>query len=100
MFTLSNLASGLVALTLAVLPAVRASYPDPGACSGDCWAHDPALIKRSSDGVYFRFNTGSEIGIYKSDSLTWTWTYEGSAIEGGSSIDLTGNTDLWVSLSS
>lgn len=98
MVTLSSLARGLVALTLAVLPAVQASYPSPGACSGDCWAHDTALIKRTSDGTYFRFNTGSEIGIYKADSISGPWTYEGAAIEGGSKIDLTGNTDLWVSL--
>lgn len=96
MFTLSQVAKGLAALAFAVLPAVQASYPDPGACSGDCWAHDPALIKRSSDGTYFRFNTGSEIGIYKADSISGPWTYEGAAISEGSSIDLTGNTDLWV----
>lgn len=99
MFTLPNMAKGLAALALAVLPAVQASYPSPGSCTGSCWAHDPALIKRTSDGTYFRFNTGSEIGIYKADSLEGEWTYEGSAIEGGSSIDLTGNTDLWVSSS-
>ncbi|ROV93669.1 hypothetical protein VPNG_08873 [Cytospora leucostoma] len=90
------MARGLAALTFAALPAVQASYPSPGSCTGSCWAHDPALIKRTSDGTYFRFNTGSEIGIYKSDSLEGEWTYEGSAIEGGSSIDLTGNTDLWA----
>lgn len=96
MVTLSSLARGLVALTLAVLPAVQASYPSPGACSGDCWSHDSALIKRTSDGTYFRFNTGSEIGIYKADSISGPWTYKGAAIEGGSKIDLTGNTDLWA----
>lgn len=99
MISLSNMARGLAALTLAALPAVQASYPSPGACKGSCWAHDPALIKRTSDGTYFRFNTGSEIGIYKADSLEGEWTYEGSAIKGGSSIDLAGNTDLWVSSS-
>ncbi|KUI59663.1 putative arabinan endo-1,5-alpha-L-arabinosidase A [Cytospora mali] len=96
MFTLSKLAKGLAALALTILPAVQAAYPSPGACSGACWAHDPAVVKRTSDGVYFRFNTGSEIGIYKSSSLSGPWTFEGAAIPGGSSIDIAGNTDLWA----
>lgn len=75
--------------------AVR-GYANPGACSGDCFAHDPALIRRSSDGMYFRFNTGHEIGIWKSGSLTGPWTYKGKAVPSGSSINLTGSTDLWV----
>lgn len=60
--------TGLLALVSAVLPGA-AAYPDPGACSGDCWAHDPALVKRS-DGTYFRFNTGSKIGIWKASAIS------------------------------
>lgn len=85
----------LVTLGLAALSGV-AAYPDPGACSGDCWAHDPCMIKRS-DGTYFRFNTGSEIGIWTADAITGPWVYQGAALPSGSKIDLTGNTDLWVS---
>lgn len=85
----------LVTLGLAGLSSV-AAYPDPGACSGDCWAHDPCLIKRS-DGTYFRFNTGSEIGIWTADAITGPWVYQGAALPSGSKIDLAGNTDLWVS---
>lgn len=98
MFTLSSLARGLVALALFALPVTEAAYPNPGACSGDCFAHDPALIKRSSDGKYFRFNTGGKIMIYNSDSLSGPWTYQGAAIPAGSSINLAGKDDLWVSL--
>lgn len=85
----------LVTLGLAGLPSVNA-YPNPGACSGDCWAHDPCMIKRS-DGTYFRFNTGSEIGIWTADAITGPWVYKGAALPSGSKIALAGNTDLWVS---
>jgi arabinan endo-1,5-alpha-L-arabinosidase len=87
--------SGICAV--AVLFRGAYGYANPGACSGDCWAHDPAVIRRSSDGTYFRFNTGSEIGIWKASSLTGSWTYQGKVLPSGSSIDLAGNTDLWVS---
>lgn len=55
-------------LALAALPAITA-YPDPGACSGECSAHDPCMVKRA-DGTYFRFNTGSEIGIWTADDIS------------------------------
>ncbi|KAK6071018.1 arabinan endo-alpha-l-arabinosidase a [Seiridium cupressi] len=87
----SSLLAGAAALVSSV-----AGYADPGACSGDCWAHDPALIQRTSDGVYFRFNTGSLIGIWKSSALEGPWTYQGAAIPAGSIIDLAGNDDLWA----
>lgn len=87
----------LLGIGLACLSTLTsAAYADPGACSGYCWAHDPAVVKRASDGTYFRFNTGGGIGIAKSTSLAGSWTYEGNALASGSSIALTGNTDLWV----
>ncbi|POS74181.1 endo-alpha-1,5-arabinanase [Diaporthe helianthi] len=90
---------GLTALlTLATqLPAVvEAAYPNPIACKGACWAHDPGVVKRASDGKYFRFGTGSKIGIWTASSLTGSWTYQGAALPGGSSINLAGNDDLWA----
>lgn len=88
---------GITALLLGLTaqPVPVQAYPDPLTGSGYTWAHDPAVVKRS-DGTYFRFNTGSEIGISSASSLTGEWTYQGSAIPSGSSIDLDGNTDLWV----
>jgi arabinan endo-1,5-alpha-L-arabinosidase len=71
-------------------------YANPGACSGQCWSHDPSVIRRSSDGTYFRFETGSEVGIWKSPALTGPWTYQGKVVPAGSIINLAGNTDLWV----
>lgn len=87
--------TGLVAAAAALVSSV-AGYANPGSCSGDCWAHDPSVMQRTSDGVYFRFNTGSLIGIWKSSALEGPWVYQGAAIPAGSIIDLAGNDDLWV----
>ncbi|KAM0148513.1 hypothetical protein ACHAPC_000864 [Botrytis cinerea] len=77
------------------LLSLVAAYANPGACSGNCYAHDPALIQRSSDGTWFKFNTGNGIGIWKATALAGPWTYVGDALS-GSSINLSGNTDLWA----
>lgn len=96
MLLLTKLVRGLVALASLAGVALGA-YPAPGACSGDCWTHDPAVVKRA-DGTYFRFSTGGGIGVYKASALTGSWTYQGVALASGSSISVTGNagTDLWV----
>lgn len=86
----------VVVLVFGLLMSLASAYPDPGACSGNCYAHDPSVVKRA-DGTYFRFNTGGGIQIYKASSLEGSWTYEGDALPSGSSINLSGNTDLWVS---
>lgn len=97
---LGRVLRGLTALlsitTLAAVPTA-AAYPDPIACTGACWAHDPGVVKRA-DGKYFRFGTGSKIGIWTASSLTGSWTYQGAALPSGSSINLAGNDDLWVCL--
>ena len=91
---LRRLCTGLLA-SIALLSSAVSGQAGPGACSGECWAHDPALVRRD-DGVYFRFNTGSKIGILKSDSISGPWVYQGAAIMAGSSINLPGKDDLWV----
>lgn len=100
MVSTSFLGKGLAALALLVLPAVQAatpvSYPNPGACTGDCWTHDPAVVE-GPDGSYYRFSTGRLIGIYKADALEGPWTKAGSVIQSKSIIDIPGNNDLWVS---
>lgn len=88
------LVSTLLAASAALIGRA-AAYADPGSCTGECWTHDPSVVK-ASDGTYFRFSTGSKIGIYKATSLSGSWTYEGSAIPDGSSISLDGNDDLWA----
>jgi len=83
-------------LTASLLARSAYGYANPGACSGDCVTHDPCVVRRTSDGTFFRFTTGNEILVATADSIEGPWTTTGSAITGGSSIDLTGNTDLWA----
>jgi arabinan endo-1,5-alpha-L-arabinosidase len=72
------------------------SYANPGACTGDCVVHDPAVIRRASDGLYFRFSTGNKIVIATATSISGPWTNKGSVLPGGSKINLPGNQDLWA----
>lgn len=83
-------------LLLALLPsAVYAQYPEPRKCDGECFTHDPAVVKRA-DGKYFRFSTLDLIGISTADSLEGPWTRAGSVIQGASIIDMPGNRELWA----
>lgn len=78
--------------------AMAAAYPARGPCTGDCWAHDPSMIQRESDGKYFRFSTGTGVNTMTSSSLKGPWTDVGSALPDGSKISLSGvnSTDIWV----
>jgi len=82
----------LFATILAVAPFVQA-YSNPGACTGACWAHDPAIAKRS-DGTYFKFNTGVGIEIATASAIEGPWTLVGYVLPDGTSIN--GQTDLWA----
>ncbi|KAK7424006.1 hypothetical protein QQZ08_008830 [Neonectria magnoliae] len=89
--------SFLRALLLVALLATEASaYAKPGACSGQCWSHDPSVIRRDGDGVYFRFETGSLIRNWKASALTGPWVHQGAAVPKESVFNLTGNDDLWT----
>lgn len=83
---------------LSLAAGLVAAYADPEVCSGSCWAHDPALIQRASDGLYFRFNTDTYVDIKTSSSLSGPWTDAGSVLPSGSIATLSGSTGLWVSL--
>lgn len=73
-------------------------YANPRTCTGTCTnAHDPSIIRRA-DGTYFRFATNGRIAVHTAPDISGPWTYRGAALPGGSSINLPGNTDLWVSL--
>ncbi|QMW36983.1 hypothetical protein G4B11_000219 [Aspergillus flavus] len=85
-------------LTTSLLVALSHGYGAPGACSGACNIHDPSLIQRESDGTYFRFSTGNRISYATASSIEGPWTAVGSILPDGSSIDLPGNDDLWVSI--
>ncbi|KAL4758726.1 uncharacterized protein BDW70DRAFT_162256 [Aspergillus foveolatus] len=84
-----------LALSLFLLSGSLAQYSNPGACSGDCWAHDPGFYQRVSDGRYYRFSTGGGIQIHASDNLEGPWEAVGEALPGGSIVDHAGSTNLW-----
>lgn len=72
-------------------------YANPLACSGICTnTHDPSLIRRSSDGTYFRFATGGTVPIFSATSLQGPWKQLGNVLSKASSINNPGNTDLWA----
>jgi arabinan endo-1,5-alpha-L-arabinosidase len=88
--------SSIITTLLSVIGAVY-GYADPMACSGVCNnAHDPSLIRRESDGRYYRFSTGGKIAIHSAPAITGPWTYLRAAIPNGSKINLNGKNDLWV----
>jgi len=94
MILTNALSASLAALAWA--PTVFA-YANPGACSGVCTnAHDPSIIRRQSDGTYFRFSTGNKIAIHTAPSISGPWTYKCAMLPSGSSIQLAGNQDLWA----
>ncbi|KAK3329953.1 glycoside hydrolase family 43 protein [Apodospora peruviana] len=83
--------------TAALFPRLVLAYILPEACTGTCTnSHDPSIIRRASDGLYFRFSTGGKIAIHTAPDLTGPWTYKGAAVPRGSSINLRGNQDLWA----
>jgi arabinan endo-1,5-alpha-L-arabinosidase len=88
--------NAFAALSLLLQPLVY-GYADPLSCSGTCTnAHDPSVIRRSSDGTYFRFSTGNKIAIHTAPSVSGPWTYQCAMLPSGSSINLAGNQDLWA----
>lgn len=86
-----------VSSLLAVFGQSANAYSLPGACTGACWAHDPSIVQRDTDGLYFKFNTGSSMEIVTATSLAGPWTIQGDVLPGGTSITHAGQTtDLWA----
>lgn len=84
-------------LVLPALSGLAAAFSNPLSCSGICTdTHDPSLIRRSSDGTYFRFATGGGLDIHTADSLLGPWTLAGQVLPSGSSIDNSGSADAWA----
>lgn len=85
-----------VLASLFLTASTALAYAEPGACSGICNnSHDPGIIRRE-DGTYFRFSTGGRIAIHTAPSIEGPWEYNGALLPEGSSINLPGNQDLWV----
>ena len=88
--------TSIVSLAL-LLTSIATAYSNPKSCTGTCTnAHDPSIIRRDSDGKYFRFSTGGKIAIHTAPAITGPWTYIGAMLPSCSSISLSGNCDLWV----
>lgn len=74
------------------------AVPAPGPCSGSCGTHDPALIRRASDGIYFRFTTNGHVGTASAPSISGPWTNLGPALPGP--VKLSQGSDIWVAMTS
>lgn len=73
---------------LRVLPfaSLALGFANPLSCSGTCTnTHDPAIIKRSSDGTYFRFATGGSLSVHSGPKIQGPWTYKGQVLSSFSS---------------
>lgn len=89
---LLTILSGVMSLAATVL-----AYSNPLPCSGVCGnAHDPALIRRTSDGTYFRFSTGGGIAVHTASSAQGPWVYKGQVLPNGANVSNAGKTDLWA----
>lgn len=89
--------SRCAALLLALTACVTASFPNPLPCSGICTdTHDPTLIRRQSDGTYYRFATGGGMDIHTAPTLTGPWSSAGVVLPNGSKIDNSGAKDAWA----
>ncbi|EPS34010.1 putative alpha-L-arabinofuranosidase [Penicillium oxalicum 114-2] len=88
----------MLAIFLCFFFALASAYPARGPCTGDCWTHDPSLIRRVSDGTYFRFSTGTGVNTMTSPSLTGPWVDVGPAMPDGSIIRVDGvdSKNIWA----
>ena len=92
MAPLRTLAAGLLSFAAQVL-----AYSNPLKCTGVCGdGHDPSIIRRASDGTYFRLSTGAGGRIYTAPAMTGPWVYKCDMLPSGSSIDSSGKNDLWA----
>jgi arabinan endo-1,5-alpha-L-arabinosidase len=78
---------------------LAAAYPSPEPCTGVCSdLQDTTLIKRASDGCYFRFAAFNGIQIATSCSLSGPWADGGKVFPNGI-LDLRASTNLeWWAL--
>ncbi|EME48234.1 glycoside hydrolase family 43 protein [Dothistroma septosporum NZE10] len=82
-------------------PQYRATvqYAYPQACTGVCVdTHDPSIIRRESDGLYFRFSTGGLISIHTAPNITGPWTFACKMLSTNSKVTQKDNpgSDLWA----
>lgn len=93
---LSDLLSSLLLLVTCIVSLVT-GYANPLPCTGICNdTHDPSLIKRASDGTYYRFATGGGLDIHTAPTIEGPWVYAGVILPNGSKIDNPGSDDAWA----
>lgn len=87
-------------LTLfSALSPLAAGYANPEACTGTCTnSHDPSIIRRSSDGKYFKFATGGLIQIHTAPDISGPWTFACTMLNTAAKVQKGSNagTDLWA----
>ncbi|PGG99307.1 hypothetical protein AJ79_08574 [Helicocarpus griseus UAMH5409] len=76
--------------------ALGRGQPNPGACSGFCNGRDPGMVRRTSDGRYFRFQSYNGISISSAPAIEGPWSDPYSMLPDGSVINLDGRFDLWA----
>ncbi|RPA87701.1 putative arabinan endo-1,5-alpha-L-arabinosidase A [Ascobolus immersus RN42] len=81
-------------LLVSIITQTHAQYPSPQPCTGACGTHDPTIIRRASDGLYFRFATNGYINTATSWSLSGPWTDRGPAVNRPPSMNY--GTDYWA----
>ncbi|KAI5287292.1 hypothetical protein KEM54_006094 [Ascosphaera aggregata] len=75
-----------LALALFGTFAAAAAWPAAGKCYGDCYAHDPSIVQRESDGLYFKFTTREYLEYATSMSLEGPWKIVGYVLPEGSKL--------------
>ncbi|KAI5296585.1 hypothetical protein KEM52_006206 [Ascosphaera acerosa] len=90
----------LTSLCLALVGAAAAAsnWPEPGKCVGDCYAHDPSIVQRESDGLYFKFTTREYLEYATSKSIEGPWTIVGHILPEGSKLypEFGENDNVWA----
>ncbi|TKX24749.1 glycosyl hydrolases family 43 protein [Elsinoe australis] len=85
-----------VLLVVPALVALVQGYAMPMACSGICTnTHDPSLIRRSSDGKYFRFATGGRMPVFTAPALNGPWSQAGTVLQANAKVSGQ-NSDMWA----
>ncbi|GAB7358734.1 hypothetical protein MBLNU230_g3963t1 [Neophaeotheca triangularis] len=83
--------------SVAAFTGFAMAQSDPLPCSGICVnSHDPTLIRRESDGLYFRFSTGGRIPVFTAPEITGPWSEVGTVLDGPAAIDNSGRNDAWA----
>ncbi|VDC05854.1 unnamed protein product [Peniophora sp. CBMAI 1063] len=91
-----SLSVKLAALAQSLFVLAALATPNPIAGTSNIAVRDPAIWHNSDNGKYYLFATDGNIGTWTSTSLAGPYTYVGAVLPDCSSINLSGNCDLWA----